>query len=418
MIFLNKWTRPAQALFRSVKGNARVIVITEGISNIAFQWYSTYLSLYFLALGLDEVTIGWLASASIFTQLASTIVGGNFADRFGRKRVLVVGDILCWGIPLVLYGVAQNPWYLIIGRLLNGFIYVVFPSFECLFVEDVAEENRPAVYGLLQFLTAAGSLLAPLAGFLVVKFGMITAGRVMMLFTAGMSVAIAIARQFTLHETNMGNERMSSTAGINPLTMLKEYNTAVKTIAGDRRVWSFLGVRILGAASGVVWSTYGMVFLTSQEGARLPEAVVSFVPALSAVVTLAAVLLTARRITGEHLFANMVLGQLVWLVGALVFVLSPLEPVWMGVLWTILNAISVVLYLPAGMSYWANIVDEHQRALIFSTATALIALFTLPIGPLAGYLFTLSPRLPFLFTLVIQALALVAIIATARKEMR
>lgn len=237
-----------------------------------------------------------------------------------------------------------------------------------------------------------------------------------MLSTAGMSVAIAIARQFTLHETSMGNQRMSSTAGSSPMSMLKEYKEALRTIRSNRLVWSFLGVRILGAASSVVWSTYAMVYLTSQEGARLPEAVVSFVPALSAVVTLLAVLLTARRITGQHLFANMVIGQLIWLVGAVVFLLSPLQPAWMAVLWTIFNAVSLVLFQPAGMSYWANIVDERQRALIFSTATALIALFTLPIGPLAGYLYMASPRLPFLFALFIQVLALAVIVVTVRKE--
>ncbi|MBE0696501.1 MAG: hypothetical protein IH586_06225, partial [Anaerolineaceae bacterium] len=77
------WTDPARSLFANVRGNARIIVITEGISNIAFQWYGTYLPLYFLALGLDEVTIGWLASAMILTQFISTLVGGAFADRYG-----------------------------------------------------------------------------------------------------------------------------------------------------------------------------------------------------------------------------------------------------------------------------------------------------------------------------------------------
>lgn len=410
------WISPARNLFSSVRGNARVIVITEGISNIAFQWYGTYLSLYFLALGLDEVTIGWLASASLLTQVASTLLGGNFADRFGRKRVLVVGDILCWGIPLILYGIAQNPWYLVAGRLLNGFIYVVFPSFECLFVEDVAENQRPAVFGVLQFLMAAGSLLAPLAGLFVARNGMVAGGRIIMLSTAGMSVMIAIVRQLTLRETSMGRERMAVTAASSMGGMIKDYTGAIRAIASDRRVWSFLGVRILGSASGVVWGTYAMIFLTAEKGAGLPESSISFVPALSAVVTLATVLFSARWISGRYLFINMVVGQLFWLFGALVFLMSPVRPLLMAALWTILNAVSIVLFQPAGMSYWANITDERQRALIFSTATALISLFTIPIGPLAGYMYQVSPRMPFLFAIALQGIVTIAILATVERN--
>jgi MFS transporter, DHA1 family, tetracycline resistance protein len=406
---------PALSLFANVRGNARIIVITEGISNIAFQWYVTYLPLYFLALGLDEVTIGWLASAMILTQIVSTLMGGAAADRYGRKRVLVIGDILCWGIPLALYGIAQNPWYLVIGRLLNGFINVVFPSFECMFVEDVAEEHRPAVFGTLQFLLAGGSLLAPLAGLLVARLGMVSAGRVIMLSTAGMAVAIAILRQFTLNETSMGRERMSSTAGAGAGKLLSDFSRAMKSIAEDRRVWTFLLLRVIGAVSGVVWGTYAMIYLTAQNGARLPEALIALVPTLSAVVTLVGLFLSAERLASRHLYANLVIGQVLWIGGSLVFLISPLQPVLMAGLWTLLSAASLVLFQPASLSYWANIVDERQRAMVSSTATALIMLSTLPVGPLAGYLYQVSPRIPFIITIVLQALQLLIILVAVQR---
>jgi hypothetical protein len=185
--------------------------------------------------------------------------------------------------------------------------------------------------------------------------------------------------------------------------ILADFSSALKAITGDRRVVAFLCIRIFSAASMVIWGTYAMVFLTAGTGARMPEALIAFVPALSAVVTLAAVLLTARRMAGQHIYANMVIGQLIWLAGAAAFLASPARPEAMAALWTVLNAVSQVLFQPAQMSYWANIVDERQRAKIFSTATALITLCSLPVAPLAGYLYTLSPSLPFLFTISLQA---------------
>jgi len=199
-------------LFSAVRGNARVMVVTEGIAAISFQWYGTYISLYMLALGVSAVQVGLLQSVLIFTKLISTLLGGYAADRFGRKRVLVVFDILCWGVPMFLYAIARNPWYFLVGRFINGFVYIVMPSFECLFVEDVPRENRAAVYGMLQFLMAAASLFAPAAGWLVARQGIVPAGRVI----------------------------MSA-----PLEMLREYLGAIRTAGRDRRIRTFLVVRNL-----------------------------------------------------------------------------------------------------------------------------------------------------------------------------
>ena len=150
-------------LFSVLRGNAGVIVLTEGVSAVPLQWYQLYLPLYMLALGVSEMQIGWLASALIAMKFISTLLGGYVADRFGRKRVLVTFDILCWGGPMLLYAIAQNPWYFLAGQLINGLVYIVLPSFECLFVEDVPRERRAAVFGTMEFLSAGASLLAPVA---------------------------------------------------------------------------------------------------------------------------------------------------------------------------------------------------------------------------------------------------------------
>ncbi|MBE0697708.1 MAG: hypothetical protein IH586_12375, partial [Anaerolineaceae bacterium] len=270
-------------------------------------------------------------------------------------------------------------------------------------------------FGTLQFLLAGGSLLAPLAGLLVAKLGMVSAGRVIMLSTAGMAVGIAIVRQFTLTETSMGRERMSSTAGFRPGKLLGEFGRAMKTIGADRRVWSFLVLRVIGAVSGVVWATYAMIFLTAQNGARLPEALIALVPTISAVVTLVGLFFSVGRLAGQHLFANMVLGQLLWIGGSLVFLLSPLQPLLMAGLWTLLSAASLVLFQPASLSYWANIVDEQQRAMISSTATALIMLSTLLVGPLAGFFYQVAPRIPFIITIVLHVMQLLIILFAVQR---
>jgi MFS family permease len=347
-----------------------------------------------LALGVSETQVGWLASALISMKFISTLLGGYVADRFGRKRVLVLFDILCWGIPMLLFAVAQNPWYFLAGQLLNGFVYIVLPSFECLFVEDVAAERRAAVFGTMEFLYASASLLAPIAGFMVGQWGIIPAGRLIMGTTCATVVGMAILRQFTLKETGMGQERMALVEGLRPYTIIQEYVSTIRTAVHNRVMRTFLLVRNL------------IIYLTDEDGLGLAKASIAWLPFISALVTMAMILLAAKRMQVTWTISNLIVGQMLWLLAASIFVLSPAQMLWLAIGWAAINAASVALFRPASQSYWANIVGDRERAQVFSASSALMALVALPAGPLAGYLYAFNPRTPFLLGIVIQVIVL------------
>jgi MFS transporter, DHA1 family, tetracycline resistance protein len=395
-----------QGFFPEVRGNARVISITEGVAAMSFQWFRTYASLYMVALGVTTVQLGWLESVLIFTQFVSTLMGGYFADRFGRKRVLVVFDILCWGVPMALYAIARNPWYFLIGRFVNGFVYIVIPSFQCLFVEDVPEEHRAAVFRMVQFLMSAARLMAPVAGWLVAAVGILLAGRVFAVIVMVSSIGIAIYRQFALQETSMGRERMVDTLNLAPLDSAREYLAALRTMWTDRRIRLFVVVRNLITFNTVIWTTYSAIYLTDGRGIGLADATVALFPFVSAVVTMAIILLPAARVQGRGELGGLLVGQLLSVIASLCFVISPGGTIWWAVLWAVASAVSVAVFRPANDSYWANIVGDRERALIFSVSGALTALVSLPAAPLAGMLYTASPRTPFALGIAVQVIAL------------
>jgi MFS family permease len=394
--------RRAGQLFAAVEGNARVVVITEGASAIAFHWYTTYFSLYMVALGVSELQVGLLASVMIAAQFISTLLGGYAADRFGRKRMLVVGDIICWGVPMVLYAIAQNPWYFLIGRLINGFVFIVMPSFECLFVEDVATERRPAVFAMLRFLYAAADLFTPIAGLLVAGLGMVLGGRAIMAITAVVAVGTAVYRQFTLRETAMGRERMAAALAATPRAVLRGYRETVGRMLRNRELLTFLAVRVLVGFVMTIWNTYAAIYLTSALGIGLPKASIAILPFVSALATMGMIVLAAERIRVGPLRANLIAGQLLWLAGAAVLMLSPAGTIVMALLWTLTAAVASALFQPASQSYWAGVVSDQTRAQVFSMASAAITLGALPAGPLAGLLYTLNPRAPFVLGIAIQ----------------
>ena len=399
-------------LFASLKGNARVIVVTEGVAAVSFQWYASYLPLYMLALGVSEAQVGVLAGALVLTKFVSTLLGGYFADRFGRKRILVTVDILCWGIPMLLYAVAQNPWYFVAGRLVNGFVYLVLPSFECLFVEDVPAERRAAVFGTLQFLTSGARLLAPVAGGLVAWLGIVRAGRLIMATCMVSSVTMAIIRHFTMQETTVGKERMSSTIAVPPKILIREYATTIAAMFRNHGVRTFLIVRSLVAFGTMMWTTYAVIYLTDTRGVALPQSAISLLPFISALVTMGMIVLSAERIQIKRVSDNLVLGQVLWLAAALFFVISPGGTIWFAIVWAVINAVSTALFRPAERSYWANIVGDRERAQVFSASFAFMSMVTLLAGPLAGALYTLYPRGPFALGIALQILALGLVVNT------
>lgn len=398
-------------MLRAVRGNARVLVVTEGLASIPFGWYGTYLPLYMLALGVSKVQIGLFASAAAATQLLSTLVGGHVADRFGRKRTLVVGDIICWVIPVFLYTVAPNPLYFLIGQLFNGFVYLVIPAFECLFVEDVPEDRHPAVFGALRLAYALASLFTPIAGLLVARMGLVDGGRLIMACTTVGALLTALSRQLTMRETERGKERMASTAGISTREASRSYLAAVAGVFRTRETSRFLAVRMMGAFATTVWNTYAAIFLTDRLGIGLSAGSISLLPLIASVTTIAVIATSAARIHRGGLRTNLILGQVIWLASAALVALSPRGTIALALLSTVLAAVSTAFFQPASQSYWARVVDEKTRAQAFSAASAVVVLCTLPAGPLAGLLYTLSPRAPFFLGIVLQLVVLALIFA-------
>lgn len=398
-------------MLRAVPGNARVLVVTEGLASIPFGWYGTYLPLYMLALGVSKMQIGLFASIAVATQLLSTLVGGYAADRFGRKRTLVIGDIICWVIPVFLYTIARNPLYFLIGQLFNGFVYLVIPAFECLFVEDVAEDRHPAVFGALRLAYALASLFTPIAGLLVAKMGLVDAGRVIMASTTVAALLTALSRQLTLRETERGRERMASTAGASPREASRSYLAAVASMFHNRETTRFLAIRMLAAFATTVWNTYAAIFLTDRLGIGLPSGSISLLPLVASVTTIAVIATTADRIHRGNLKTNLILGQVIWLASAVLVALSPRGTILLALLSTVLAAVSTAFFQPASQSYWAKVVDEKTRAQAFSAASAVVVLCTLPAGWLAGLLYTLNPRAPFFLGIALQLIVLGLIFA-------
>lgn len=87
---LRKLALGATRAARSLSGNARVFFYTEFMWSLPVAWYGYYFPMYVRQLGISEDGWGLLLSIGSLVHLLFSPVGGFLADRFGRKRTLIL----------------------------------------------------------------------------------------------------------------------------------------------------------------------------------------------------------------------------------------------------------------------------------------------------------------------------------------
>lgn len=127
-----------------------------------------FLPLYIESLGMHQLPdierwSGWVFSAQFVTSFIFQPIWGAYADKHGRKVMLLRAGF-GMGVMTALMGLAAAPWQLLILRLING----VFSGFISMAVSLLAsvtpDEHSGRALGTLQTGGIAGSLIGPLAG--------------------------------------------------------------------------------------------------------------------------------------------------------------------------------------------------------------------------------------------------------------
>src|SRR5690625_2781657 len=76
---------------------------------------------YALQLGSSYTLAGAIVAVYSLTNIIGNIIGGDWIDRFGRKKMLFYGMFIT-GFILLLYPLAQNGEQLFIIRMLHGLV--------------------------------------------------------------------------------------------------------------------------------------------------------------------------------------------------------------------------------------------------------------------------------------------------------
>jgi DHA2 family multidrug resistance protein-like MFS transporter len=106
----------------------------------------------------------WMVDAYSLALAGFLLLAGSLSDRFGRKRLLVIG-LLLFGAASLAAVFSQEAWQLIAARAVMGIGASAFmPGTLSILVHVFSEKSRPKAIGIWGAVTALGAVIGPLVG--------------------------------------------------------------------------------------------------------------------------------------------------------------------------------------------------------------------------------------------------------------
>jgi len=124
---------------------------------------SPVLPLFVKSMDATETVIGLIAAVSPFAGVLFSFPVGLLADRWGKKRLLLLSALVACAAPL-LYLLIHNAFWLIPLRFFHGVATAILTPVASAFILGAYPQSKGEKLGLFSSATLAGRTLAPLLG--------------------------------------------------------------------------------------------------------------------------------------------------------------------------------------------------------------------------------------------------------------
>ncbi|MFD2212034.1 multidrug efflux MFS transporter NorA [Virgibacillus halophilus] len=147
-------------------------------------------------LHLSGSVVGYLVAAFAFLQLLVSPIAGRWVDRFGRKRMIVIGLVI-FAFSEILFGVGEDVIVLFISRMFGGVSAAfIMPAVTAYIADITSSDYRPKALGYMSAAISTGFIVGPGVGGFLAGIGT----RVPFFVAAGFALLAAILSFILLKE--------------------------------------------------------------------------------------------------------------------------------------------------------------------------------------------------------------------------
>ncbi|NRD78109.1 MFS transporter [Bacillus sp. BRMEA1] len=153
---------------RDWDSNLKVRLFGEAMMNINYWMFFPFLSIYFSEAFGKNKTGFLLVFSQIFSVIAN-LLGGYCADRFGRKRMMVLSAI-GQGLSFLAFSAASSPWFQspwigFVSFAASGvFGALYWPASQAMIADLVDEKHRSRVFAIFYTQINIAVVIGPILG--------------------------------------------------------------------------------------------------------------------------------------------------------------------------------------------------------------------------------------------------------------
>lgn len=352
-----------------------LVVLTRFIDALGDTLLYPFFALYVtqkLGVGMTEAGL-LLGTKSLFALFGST-VGGALADRFGRRKVILVGLVLSALTSLSL-GVVNNislmfPLVIIVGL----FASIANPAHEAMLADILPEAKRQEGYGILRVVFNYAWIFGTAAG------GLIAARSFLALFVIdGIISCIVAAILFRLLPETKPKPREDAPHKEETLWQtLKGYRVVLRDLA-------FLGFVVSGMLALIVYiQQYASLAVYLRDVHSIDSRGYGIMLSITGLQVVLFQFWISRRIRHRPPFLIMALGAVIFAAG--VFLYGVVTGFVMFVLAAIIVCFGEMVYFPTSQVVTAGFAPKNMRGRYMAIAGFIVSIPN-TVGPAAaGYI--------------------------------
>ena len=150
--------------YRGMQKEAKYLIYSSVLPSVAYGMFYTDIA-YFLTTvqGLSFNLMGLIVTVMGISTFATCVPMGIVADKYGRKRVLILGNIIA-SVIIAVFALTTNPALLIIAAIFEGISEAAsYSSSSALLAEKAEDAKRNSVFSMFGFAQSTAFGLGAIA---------------------------------------------------------------------------------------------------------------------------------------------------------------------------------------------------------------------------------------------------------------
>ncbi len=399
-----------------LRGNPRACVYTEPMWGLSMNLCLPYATVYMLTFGMSDIQVGIVTSIYMFSQMICAFLSGIIIDKMGRRLSTMVFDFLAWSLPCLIWAFSQGFWFFVVAALLNGMMKITTVSWDCLLVEDAPRDKITHIYSWVIICGNLSALFAPISSVLVAQLTLAPALRILYINAFIIMTAKLLILYKLSTETAVGKDRREEARGKSWGEMLTGYKSAVRKILASKGTIFAIVVSILVEIVAMIGMTFWQIIASRRIG--IPDTMLPIFPMVRSILSILLFFTVISHIKQTKLKWPLFGGFFSAIISCLLLISISDTGAWGYVILSVslvFEALGSAVLGTLRESLVAIHVNPEERSGIMALLQTTVMLVSVPFGYIGGLLSDISRVLPFVLSIALLSLGILATALFYRK---